>query len=252
MLATLARADGSPEEENVEVTPRQTPGDASPGGPARERVPGLPPAEAAASRLPELQDVQGPRRRAADDSRAVMARIAVDALGGDRGSADVIAGALEASGHGIDVVLYGPPTLDAQGLELVAASEELGMHEKPAEAVRAKPDSSLVVACRAVGRGEADAAVSAGNTGAMLAASLLEIRRLPGVLRPAIAVVIPAVRGPSVLIDSGATADSKPDQLLQFAEMGSIFAEEILGVDRPVVRLLSIGEEPEKGDQLTL
>src|SRR6266511_4914986 len=103
MLATLARADGSPEEENVEVTPRQAPGDASPGGPARERVPGLPPAEAAASRLPELQDVQGPRRRAADDSRAVMARIAVDALGGDRGSADVIAGALEASRHGIDV-----------------------------------------------------------------------------------------------------------------------------------------------------
>jgi glycerol-3-phosphate acyltransferase PlsX len=86
----------------------------------------------------------------------------------------------------------------------------------------------------------------------MLAASLLEIRRLPSVLRPAIAVVIPAARGPSVLIDSGANAESRPEQLLQFAEMGAIFAEEILGIARPQVRLLSIGEEPEKGDQLTL
>ncbi len=181
-----------------------------------------------------------------------MARIAVDALGGDRGSADVIAGALEASGHGIDVVLYGPPTLDAQGLELVAASEELGMHEKPADAVRAKPDSSLVVACRAVGTGEADAVVSAGNTGAMLAAGLLHIRRLRGVLRPAIAVVVPARFKPSVLIDSGANADARPEHLVQFAQMGSVFAHEILEVPNPEVRLLSIGEEPEKGNQLTL
>jgi glycerol-3-phosphate acyltransferase PlsX len=181
-----------------------------------------------------------------------MARIAVDALGGDRGSADVIAGAVEAARHGIDVVLYGPPTLDAQGLELVAASEELGMHEKPADAVRAKPDSSLVVACRAVGTGEADAVVSAGNTGAMLAAGLLHIRRLRGVLRPAIAVVVPARFKPSVLIDAGANADARPEHLVQFAQMGSVFAHEILEVPNPEVRLLSIGEEPEKGNQLTL
>ena len=116
-----------------------------------------------------------------------MARIAVDALGGDRGSAEVVAGALEASREGIDVVLFGPAGLDTQGLELVEATEEIAMHEKPADAVRAKPDSSLVAACRAVGDGEADAVVSAGNTGAMLAAGLLHIRRLPGVLRPAIA-----------------------------------------------------------------
>jgi len=125
------------------------------------------------------------------------------------------------------------------------------MDEKPAEAVRGKPDSSLVAACRAVGEGRADAVVSAGNTGAMLAAALLEIRRLPGVYRPAIAVVIPARRGPSVLIDSGANAESRPEHLLQFAEMGAIFAEEILGLEEPEVRLLSIGEEAEKGNELT-
>ena len=126
------------------------------------------------------------------------------------------------------------------------------MEEKPAEAVRGKPDSSLVAACRAVGGGNASAVVSAGNTGAMLAASLLEIRRLPGVMRPAIAVVIPSKRGPSVLIDAGANAESRPEHLVQFAEMGAIFAQEILDVAHPEVRLLSIGEEAEKGDQTTI
>ena len=126
------------------------------------------------------------------------------------------------------------------------------MDEKPTDAVRAKPTSSLVVACRAVGEGKADAVVSAGNTGAMLAASLLEIRRIPGVRRPAIAVTIPARRGPSVLLDSGANADARPEDLVQFAHMGAVFAEEILGVANPEIRLLSIGEEAEKGNQLTL
>ena len=126
------------------------------------------------------------------------------------------------------------------------------MDEKPAEAVRSKPDSSLVASCRAIAEGAADAVVSAGNTGAMLAAGLLEIRRLPGVARPAIAVPIPARDGPSVLLDCGANADARPEHLLQFAHMGSIFAEEILGIARPQVRLLSIGEEAEKGNQLTL
>src|SRR3712207_738089 len=124
------------------------------------------------------------------------------------------------------------------------------MHEKPADAVRAKPDSSLVRACRAVGEGEADAVVSAGNTGAMLAAGLLEIRRLSGVQRPAIAVVIPSRRGPSVLIDSGANADARPEHLVQFAHMGAIFAEEVLDIREPAVALLSIGEEPDKGNRL--
>ena len=107
------------------------------------------------------------------------------------------------------------------------------MHEKPAEAVRAKPDSSLVAAVRAVADGSADAVVSAGNTGAVLAAGLLELRRIPGVLRPAIAVPIPARSGPSVLIDAGANADARPEHLLQFATMGAVFAEEILGIAQP-------------------
>jgi glycerol-3-phosphate acyltransferase PlsX len=126
------------------------------------------------------------------------------------------------------------------------------MDDHAVEAVRAKLDSSLVRAVRAVADGEADAVVSAGNTGAMLAASLLHIRRLPGVHRPGIAIVIPTKRGRSVLIDAGANADARPEHLVQFAHMGAVFAEEILGVARPSVRLLSIGEEPEKGNQLTL
>ena len=100
--------------------------------------------------------------------------------------------------------------------------------------------------------GKAQAVVSAGNTGAMLAACLLEIRRLPGVRRPAIAVTIPSRQGASVLLDSGANADARPEDLLQFAHMGAVFAEEILDVGNPEIRLLSIGEEPEKGNQLTL
>jgi phosphate acyltransferase len=181
-----------------------------------------------------------------------MTRIAVDAMGGDRAPEEVVAGALEARADGIEPVLFGPAGLDVGDLELVETSQVIAMDEKPADAVKSKPDSSLVAACRAVGSGEAAAVVSAGNTGAMLAACFLELRRLSGVARPAIAVVIPSKNGPSVLIDSGANADARPEHLLQFAHMGSVFAEEVLGVAEPEVRLLSIGEEPEKGNQLTL
>jgi len=181
-----------------------------------------------------------------------VTRIAVDAMGGDRGPAEIVAGALEAAGGGLTPVVYGSADVDSQGLELHVTEGVIGMDEKPAEAVRAKPRSSLVSSVRAVANGEADAVVSAGNTGAMLAAGLLELRRTPGVMRPAIAVPIPARRGPSVLIDAGANADARPEHLLQFATMGAVFAEEILGIDRPEVRLLSIGEEAEKGNQLTL
>jgi glycerol-3-phosphate acyltransferase PlsX len=126
------------------------------------------------------------------------------------------------------------------------------MDDHAVEAVRAKTDSSLVRAVKAVADGEADVVVSAGSTGAMLAASLFHIRRLQGVHRPAIAVVLPARQGPSVLIDAGANADARPEHLLQFAHMGAVFAHEILGKESPEVRLLSIGEEDEKGNQLTL
>ena len=173
-------------------------------------------------------------------------------MGGDRAPGEVVAGALEAAADGIDIVLFGRSGIDTGGLDLVEAPDTIGMDEKPAEAVRAKPDSSLVSACRAVADGRADAVVSAGNTGAMLAAGLVHLRRLPGVLRPAIAVPIPTQRGPSVLLDSGANADARPEHLLQFGYMGAIFAEEILELTNPEVRLLSIGEEPEKGNALTL
>jgi len=181
-----------------------------------------------------------------------VTRVAVDALGGDREPEEVVAGALEAATDGIEPILFGPHGLETGGLPLVETTQAIAMDEKPAEAVKAKPDSSLVAACRAVGAGEADAVVSAGNTGAMLAACFLELRRLAGVARPAIAVVIPAKSGPSVLIDAGANADARPEHMLQFAHMGSVFAEDVLGVAEPEVRLLSIGEEPEKGNQLTL
>jgi phosphate acyltransferase len=181
-----------------------------------------------------------------------MTRIAVDAMGGDRGPDEIVAGALEAQSDDLTPVLFGPAGLDARGLELHEAPDVIEMHEKPAEAVRAKPESSLVAAVRAVASGTADAVVSAGNTGAVLAAGLLELRRIPGVLRPAIAVPIPVRCGPSVLIDAGANADARPEHLLQFATMGAVFAEAILDVRNPEVRLLSIGEEREKGNQLTL
>src|SRR5207253_11250897 len=124
--------------------------------------------------------------------------------------------------------IVGPRDVETQGLELIEAPDVIAMDAKPTDAVRAKPNSSLVVACRSVGEGKADAVVSAGNTGAMLAASLLEIRRIPGVRRPAIAVPIPARDGPSVLLDCGANADARAEHLLQFGYMGAIFAEAIL------------------------
>jgi len=173
-------------------------------------------------------------------------------MGGDRAPEEIVAGALEARADGIEPILFGPPGLDTGGLQLIEAPDMIEMDDKPADAVRSKPDSSLVAANRAVGRGDVDAVVSAGNTGAMLAAGLLEIRRLKGVMRPAIAAVIPARYGATVLIDAGANADARPEHLLQFGHMGSVFAEEVLERTNPEVRLLSIGEEDEKGNQLTL
>jgi phosphate acyltransferase len=181
-----------------------------------------------------------------------MTRIAVDAVGGDRGPEELVAGAAAAATPEIEPILFGPAGLEANGLRHVVTTQLIEMDESPVDGVRAKPDSSLVRAVRAVADGEADAIVSAGSTGATLAASLLHIRRLPGVYRPAIAVVIPGRARPTVLIDAGANADARPEHLLQFAHMGAVFAEEILGVSSPEVRLLSIGEEPEKGNQLTL
>ena len=181
-----------------------------------------------------------------------MVRVAVDALGGDHAPEEVVRGAVDAASDDIQPVLVGPPSLDSHGLALIEASEAIDMDDHAVDAVRAKPDSSLVRAVRAVADGQADAAVSAGHTGAMLAASLLHIRRIRGVYRPAIAIVIPTKVGRTVLIDAGANADARPEHLVQFAHMGAVFAEEILEIRDPEVRLLSIGEEREKGNQLTI
>ena len=193
----------------------------------------------------------GDFRRSPRTARALI-RVAVDAMGGDRGPEEVVAGALEARTDTLAPVVVGPRGLDTLGLEHIEAEDVIAMDEKPAEAVRAKPNSSLVVACRLVREGKAQAVVSAGNTGAMLAACLLEIRRLPGVRRPAIAVTVPSRDGVSVLLDAGANADARAEDLLQFAHMGAVFAEELLDIRNPEIRLLSIGEEAEKGNQLTL
>ena len=181
-----------------------------------------------------------------------MTRVAVDALGGDRAPEEIVAGAVAAAAKGIEVTLHGPAGLDTGGLEHVVSKTVIGMAEKPAEAVRAKPDSSMVSAVLAVAEGQADAVVSAGNTGAMLAAGLLHLRRMPGVMRPAIAIPLPTRTRVSLLLDAGANADCRPEHLAQFAVMGSVFSTELLGVTDPEVRLLSIGEEPEKGNQLTI
>ena len=180
-------------------------------------------------------------------------RVAVDAMGGDRAPEEVVAGALAAASESVEPVLFGRQEVLAplaEGLEIVHADDIVAMDEKPSDAAREKRESSMFAACRAVGEGDAQAVVSAGNTGAMLAAGLLEIRRLPDVHRPAIAVPLPSIGGTSVLIDAGANADARPEHLVQFGHMGSVFAEEILGVAGPKVALLSIGEEPEKGNRL--
>jgi phosphate acyltransferase len=180
-------------------------------------------------------------------------RVAVDAMGGDRAPEEIVAGALEAASDTVEPVLFGRrEALEplAQGLEVVDVPDVVAMDEKPSDAARDKRNSSMFAACRAVGEGDAGAVVSAGNTGAMLAAGLLEIRRLPDVHRPAIAVPLPAIGGTSVLIDAGANADARPEHLVQFAHMGAVFAQETLGIPEPTVALLSIGEELEKGNRL--
>jgi phosphate acyltransferase len=174
-------------------------------------------------------------------------------MGGDRAPEEIVAGALAAASPDVAPVLYGPrEALEplAGGLEIVHAEQVVAMDEKPSDAVRGKRESSMFLACRAVAEEDAQVVVSAGNTGAMLAAALVELRRLPDVHRPGIAVPIPAIGGDSILIDAGANADARPEHLVQFAHMGTVFASEIAGIERPSVALLSIGEEPEKGNRL--
>jgi glycerol-3-phosphate acyltransferase PlsX len=183
--------------------------------------------------------------------------VALDGMGGDRAPAEPVRGAILAAAEGIRVLVVGHRgILEAEiarqggapaGVEVVDAPDAVGSDEDGAKAVRAKPQSSLVVACKLVAAEEAQAVMSAGNTGAMLAAATLHIRRIPGVIRPGIAAVLPSAAGPVVLIDAGANAESRPEYLEQFAVMGRLLARDVLLIQSPRVGLLSIGEEEGKG-----
>lgn len=188
-------------------------------------------------------------------------RIALDLMGGDDAPAAVVDGALLVAEEQPDVrlLLVGPSDVAAAALaardaterfEVVAASEVIEMHEDPARAVRAKRDASVRVAARLVRDGAADALVSAGSTGAVMAAALFTLGRVPGMSRPALAIVIPAAAHPVVLLDAGANVDATPDLLGQFALAGCAYATARLGLDAPRVGLLSNGSEPGKGDDL--
>jgi len=184
-----------------------------------------------------------------------MLPIAVDAMGGDRSPDDIVAGARDAAATGIPVVLVGPPDLadrvDIGDLPLIAASEIIEMDEDGAKAVRRKKDSTLVRAAEAVRDGHASAMISAGNTGATMASALLRLGRIKGVNRPAVATPIPVPGStPTVLLDAGANADVQAEWLVQFAQMGSVYARHRFGLATPRVGLLSIGEEAGKGDSL--
>jgi glycerol-3-phosphate acyltransferase PlsX len=181
--------------------------------------------------------------------------VAVDAMGGDDAPGPILAGARRAAASGIPVVLVGPADLegriDGTELDLIEASEVIGMHDDPAQGVRRKKDSTLVRAAEAVRDGRAGAMISAGNTGATMAAALLRMGRISGVKRPAVATPIPVPgANPTILLDAGANAEVQPEWLVQFALMGSVYARSRFGVAEPRVGLLSIGEEPGKGDSL--
>jgi phosphate acyltransferase len=179
--------------------------------------------------------------------------VAVDAMGGDKAPAEIVAGARKAAEEGIPVVLVGVPELlgDTGDVEVVEATEVIGMDEDPAQSVRRKKDSSLVRAAELVRDGVASAMVSAGNTGATMASALLRMGRLSGVIRPCIATPLPRLgREPAVLVDAGANAECTSAMLVQFAQMGAAYAAARYGVDDPSVALLSIGEEASKGTPL--
>ena len=193
-------------------------------------------------------------------------RAAVDVMGGDRAPAAILKGCWEAVGllSGDDkVFLIGDEATIRAGLqaaelsadqqkfyEVVPTTEIIGMDDSPVEAVRAKPNSSIGVMCKMVARGEADVAISAGNTGACVAAAQLRMRTLPGVSRPGIAVILPTFYGPVVICDVGANITPKPKHLHQYAIMAGAYASAVCGIESPRVGLLSIGEEDAKGTSM--
>lgn len=180
-------------------------------------------------------------------------RIAVDVMGGDHApSAALDAAQVIRSRGALDLVLVGPHEYVANsGFDFVEAAEVVTMDDKPARIHRDKPDSSMRQAILQVKEGKADAAFSAGNTGALLAIGLFTLGRLPGIDRPALAGVFPTRDGRTLLIDAGANADVKPQYLQQFAVMGSVYMEHVFGVASPRIGLLNVGHEPGKGNQVT-
>ena len=173
--------------------------------------------------------------------------IALDANGADRGAATVAEGGRSS---GVPVRIYGPAAeMGGPAPDVVDAPVAITNEDEPARAVRARPDASLVQAARAVANGECQAVVSAGPTGALMAASLFHLKRMKGVHRPAAAVLLPVPGSPTLLLDSGANLDARTEYLVQFAYMGSVFMEAVHGVERPRVGLLSNGSEPKKGTE---
>ena len=185
-------------------------------------------------------------------------RIAIDGMGGDHAPEQAVLGAAQAATElGVEAVVVGRPERVQPLLEsyphlrFVPASQVVGMDEHPAQAIRSKHDSSMSVCARLCKEGRADAWVSAGNSGAIMAAALLIQGRIKGVDRPALGTVLPTAARPAYLLDAGANVDSKPESLVQFAQMGAVYAEQVLGRAEPRVALLSNGEEEGKGDELT-
>jgi len=190
-------------------------------------------------------------------------RVAVDAMGGDYAPREIVGGALQAAMDlGVEVLLVGPTNqiereLQALGggalpVRVVEAPEVIDMGEAPAMALRRKRQASILVAVETLRRGDADAVVGAGNTGAAMAASLLRLGRIEGIDRPAIAAVLPTLRGRAILVDVGANVDCRPKHLLQFAVMGSVYANRVLGIAEPRVALMSNGTEDTKGNEVVI
>lgn len=211
-----------------------------------------------------------------------MTRIAIDAMGGDNAPQEVVAGAVwAASDYGVAIELVGKPDkieyeldrINAEGIvstaggfkpqrikidtskldiKITQANEVIEMGEAPGQAIRRKKKSSIVLAVDAVATGSSQAVVAAGSTGAAMASSLFGLGRLPGIERPAIAVTLPTIKKPVVIIDAGANTNCSPEMLYQFAVMGTTFSKNVLGVEEPKVGVLNIGEEAGKGNELAL
>lgn len=191
-----------------------------------------------------------------------MIRIALDAMGGDHAPMEIVRGARDAAHElGVHIILVGHEEkilkeLDGEEvgehISIVHAPEVVGMDEHPVSAIRKKKNSSIVVATKLVKEGAAAAVVSAGSTGAQMASSLFILGRISGVDRPAISTLLPTAKGVLVLLDAGANVDCRPQHLKQFAVMGSLYAEKVLGLPSPRVGLVNIGAEETKGNELTL